>query len=152
MEKKQDSLAARLRDGEHQAAVELVNCYHRQIYLLMRRLGHNRQLSEDLTQESFLQAWRNISQLRGGRALNSWLYRIAANVSNAYLRSHKGRRASDVDLAELGRDNNNGTAVPEDLEQVALVKAAVLRLPAKLKQAIVLHYLQQLTISQLALF
>ncbi len=150
MAKKQDSLAARLRAGDHEAAVELVNCYHRQIYLLMRRLGHSRQVSEDLTQESFLRAWQHINQLRGGKALNSWIYRIAANVSNAYLRRHKGRGAADMELVKPAQNNNNDSAVPEELEQLALVKAAMLQLSEKLKQTIVLHYLQQLSISEAA--
>ena len=59
----------------------------------MRRLGHDRQVSEDLTQESFLQAWQHIGQLREGKALNGWLYRIAANVSKLYWRKHQGRKA-----------------------------------------------------------
>jgi len=148
--KEQDSLAARLRAGDHQAAVELVDCYHRQIYLLMRRMGHSRQVSEDLTQESFLQAWQHINQLRGDKALSSWIYRIAANVSNVYLRRHRGNEAADIDLAEMSEDNNSDVAVPEDLEQTAILKAAVLRLPEKLKQTIVVHYLQQLSISEAA--
>jgi RNA polymerase sigma-70 factor (ECF subfamily) len=53
----------------------------------MRRLGHGRQLSEDLTQETFLRAWRHIGQLRNGKALEAWLYRIAGNVSKLYWRS-----------------------------------------------------------------
>jgi len=148
--KKQDLLAARLRAGDHEAAIELVNCRHRQIYLLMRRLGHSRQVSEDLTQESFLRAWQHINQLRGGKALNSWLYRIAVNVSNAYLRRHKGQGTADMELVKPAHDNNNFAAVPEKMEQLALVKAAMLQLPEKLKQTLVLHYLQQLTISEAA--
>ena len=73
LEKRRDSLAARLRAGDSTAATELVDIYYEQIYLFMRRLGHSRQASEDLTQESFLQAWHHIGQLRDGKALNSWL-------------------------------------------------------------------------------
>jgi len=70
-----DSLASRLKDGDRVAAAELVEMYYRRIFLYMRRLGHDRQVSEDLTQESFLNAWYHIGQLKEGKALASWLYR-----------------------------------------------------------------------------
>ena len=77
---KRDSLATRLRAGDRTAAAELVDEYYEQIYLFMRRLGHDRQASEDLTQESFFNAWHHIGQLKDGKALNGWIYRIASNA------------------------------------------------------------------------
>lgn len=147
-----DSLAARLRAGDRSAAAEFVDMYHEQIYLFMRRLGHNRQVSEDLTQESFLRAWQHISQLRNGKALNSWLYRIASNVSKLYWRRHKGREMTSIE--------GTGTEVPESSEagcdiigrheQLGRLKKAVAHLPEKLRQAVVLHYMQHMTIAEAA--
>ncbi|MHC4542383.1 MAG: RNA polymerase sigma factor, partial [Planctomycetota bacterium] len=82
-------LSARLRAGDRAAAVELVDEYYEQIYLFMRRLGHDRHASEDLTQDVFFSAWHHIGQLKDDKALNSWLYRIASNVSRLYWRRHK---------------------------------------------------------------
>jgi len=81
LEDVQDWLAERLREGDRAAAARLVEMYYQPIFLYMRRLGHDRQESEDLTQESFLNAWYHIGQLKDGKALASWLYRIASNVS-----------------------------------------------------------------------
>jgi len=61
-EKRQDWLAAQLKAGNRAAAAELVDLYYEQIYLFMRRLGHSCQVSEDLTQASFLAAWQHIGQ------------------------------------------------------------------------------------------
>ena len=80
---RRDSLAARLRTGDREAAAELVDEYYQQIYLFMRRLGHDRQISEDLTQECFFNAWHHIGQLKDGKALNGWIYRIASNGKNS---------------------------------------------------------------------
>ncbi|MHC4499601.1 MAG: hypothetical protein ACYS21_10865, partial [Planctomycetota bacterium] len=55
LKEQRESLAAQLRAGDRAAAAEFVDMYNERIYLYMRRLGHNRQVSEDLTQESFLQ-------------------------------------------------------------------------------------------------
>lgn len=147
-----DSLAARLRAGDHAAADELVDMYHEQIYLFMRRLGHDCQISEDLTQESFLQAWQHISQLRNSKALNSWLYRIAGNASNLYWRKHRGRETTSIE--GIGADvPENSEAVCDRIghyEQLGRLKIAVAHLPGKLRQTVVLHYMQHLTIAEAA--
>ena len=63
-DKQKEALADRLRTGNRDAAAELVDMYYKQIYLFMRRLGHGSQISEDLTQESFLRVWQHIGQLK----------------------------------------------------------------------------------------
>ena len=104
LEKRQDSLAGRLRAGDHAAVAELVDMYYERIYLFMKRCGYSWQVSEDLTQESFLRAWQHIGRLRSDEALNSWLYHIAVNVSKLYWRRHKG--------VDVFGHFNSGTARP----------------------------------------
>ena len=145
-----DSLARRLRAGDHTAAAELVDIYYKQIYLFMRRLGHDRQVSEDLTQESFLNAWHHIGQLRDGKALNGWLYRIAGNVSKLYWRRHKHKKPAGIESFNVSDSTNTGLDVVEHNEQLEQLKNAVARLPVKLRQTVVLHYMQQLTIAEAA--
>jgi len=147
---RQDALAARLRAGDRTAAAELVDIYYEHIYLYMRRLGHDRQVSEDLTQESFLNAWYHIGQLRDGKVLNSWLYRIAGNVSRLYWRRHKGKEAAGVDDIDVPDSSEAQWDKAGHREQLEQLKNAVARLPIKLRQAVVLHYMQQLTISEAA--
>jgi len=139
----------RLKQGNRQAAVEFVDNYYKQIYLYFRRLGHSRQTSEDLTQESFFSAWQHIEQLRDNLALNSWLYRIAGNLSRQYLRRHKGKNAVSIEALEISKAGSE-TNSAENIEQLALLNKAVARLPLKLREVIVLHYMQHLTISEAA--
>ena len=144
---KQNSLTARLSAGDPKAASELVDMYYKQIYLYMRRLGHNQQVSEDLTQESFLNAWRHISQLRDGKALSGWLYRIASNTSKLFWRKH--REVQGIEDIEVS-DNNVAYDKVGHNEELEFLKNAVARLPMKLRQTIILHYMQQLTIAEAA--
>ena len=150
MEKKRDSLAARLKAGNRAAADELVDIYYEQIYLFMRRLGHNRQVSEDLTQESFFQAWQHIGQLRGGKALNSWLYRIAGNVSRLHWRKHKGEEAASIEGIDVPEASDVECDKAGYLEQLSQLKNAVAKLSEKKRQAVILHYMQHLTIAKAA--
>ena len=149
MEEEKDLITARLAAGERAAAEELVNRYYEKIYLYMRRMGHSRQTSEDLTQECFLKAWQNIGQLKYSRALGSWLYSIAANISNLYWRRSRNLGSLDCDIEETDH-KQNGSETAEHAEQLCRLKDAVVKLPIKLRQAVVLHYLQQLTIAESA--
>ena len=144
------ALAGRLSKGERTAAEDLVSRYYERIYLFMRAMGHNRQTSEDLTQETFLRAWYHIGQLRDGKALNGWLFRIASNVSKLHHRRHKDLATVDLDSIEPQAGGADSSKRAGDLEQMGHLHEAVTRLPWKLKQAIVLHYMEQMTISEAA--
>jgi len=143
-------LAGRLRHGEHTAATEFVDRYYDRIYLFMRAMGHDRQISEDLTQETFLRAWYHIGQLRDGKALNGWLFRIAGNVSRLHRRRIKGKDAVALDGIEPPAGGADSSLKAGQQEQIEQLQEAVARLPWKLKQAVVLHYMEQLTIAEAA--
>ena len=147
---KRDSLASRLRAGDRAAAAELVDTYYEQIYLFMRRLGHDRQASEDLTQESFFNAWHHIGQLKDGKALSGWLYRIASNVSKLHWRKHKHKDVIGIEGLEMPQSDKGEPEKMEYNEQLEHLKDAVERLPIKLRETITLHYMQQLTIAEAA--
>ena len=148
--KKRDSLATRLRAGDRDAAAELVDEYYEQIYLFMRRLGHDRQASEDLTQESFFNAWHHIGQLKDGKALNGWIYRIASNVSRLHWRKHKHKEVIGIEGLQVQQSDKSEHEKIEYNEQLEQLKDAVERLPMKLRETIILHYMQQLTIAEAA--
>ena len=143
-------LSARLRAGDRAAAAELVDAYYEPIYLFMRRLGHDRHASEDLTQEVFFSAWHHIGQLKDDKALKGWLYRIAANVSRLYWRRHRHNEVVGIEQIDLPADSEAGLEKAGHQEQLELVRAAVAKLPVKLRETIVLHYMQQLTIAEAA--
>ena len=150
LERRRDPLAAGLRAGNQAAAAELVDIYYGQIYLFMRRLGHSCEVSEDLTQESFMQAWQHIGQLRDGKALNSWLYRIAGNVSKLHWRRHKGKETVGIEGFQVPDSNEAGADEIGHNEQLEELKNAVGKLSRKYREAIVLHYMQHLTITEAA--
>ena len=150
LEERRDSLAVRLRTGDRSAAAELVDMHYEQIYVYMRGLGHDRQVSEDLTQETFLQAWRHIGQLRDGKALKGWLYRIAGNVSRLYWRKRMGKETTNVESIDVPQSRGAERDKVSRNEELGQLKNAVARLPWKFRQAIVLHYMGHLTIAQAA--
>lgn len=150
LEDRQNSLAARLRRGDRIAAAELVEMYYKQVFLYMRRLGHDRQTSEDLTQEAFLNAWYHIGQLKEGKALTSWLFRIAGNVSRLHWRRHKSKHMVSLEWVETLENKILDAGRSDEYEQLEQLRRIVAELPNRLKEVIVLHYLQHLTIAETA--
>jgi len=145
---RQESLVRRLRAGDRTAAAELADAYYQQIYLFIRRLGHSKPVSEDLTQECFLAAWQHLGQLRDDTALSSWLYRIAGNVSKMYWRRHKSDPISMEQISLAG--SSDADANTEQAEQFRRVRSALLKMPMKWRQVVILHYMQNLTITEAA--
>ena len=146
----QVALARRLRHGDRTAAEELVDIYYARIFLFMRAMGHDTQISEDLTQETFMRAWNHIGQLREGKALAGWLFRIAGNVSRLYWRKHKHEGPVHGEHVDRPTGEADGLARAGERELFARLHHEVMHLPWKLRQAIVLHYMDQLTIAEAA--
>jgi len=65
-------------DGDRRAFEHLVRRHQGMVRAQLRRLLHGDEIAaDDLAQETFMQAWRNLDQFRGEARFSSWLYRIA---------------------------------------------------------------------------
>ena len=111
----------------------------RQCFLL---LGDRAQ-AEDAAQETFLRAWRAYGSFRGGSSERTWLTAIAANVCRNLLRAPWERRR--VDLSLLEERPAEEPAEPDDT-----VLRAVLSLPAKYRQVVVLYYYRECSTGEIA--
>ncbi len=106
-----DSAAAeRAREGNQQAFRVLVERHSRQLFRLAYRMTGKEQDAEDLVQETFLRAYKQIARFDGRSSFATWLYRIATNCSLDLLRSRKAR----AEVAPEGPGENHNW-----LEQVA---------------------------------
>jgi RNA polymerase sigma-70 factor (ECF subfamily) len=100
----------RLRAGEAAAFNRLVEERSGDIYALLFRLTEDREEARDLTQETFLQAFRHLAQFRGDADLRTWLYRIAVNQARNRWRWWR-RRRRDVTVS-LDAPDGGGEDAP----------------------------------------
>jgi RNA polymerase sigma-70 factor (ECF subfamily) len=95
-----------LRAGDADAFNRLVEDRTSDVYALLYRLTEDREEARDLTQETFLQAFRSIAHFRGDADLRTWLYRIAVNQArNRWRWWRRRRRGATVSLDEPARDS-----------------------------------------------
>jgi RNA polymerase sigma-70 factor (ECF subfamily) len=88
----EEQFLERLKAGDALAFNRLVEERHGDIYALLYRLTEDPEEARDLTQETFLQAFRHLSSFRGDADLRTWLYRIAVNQARNRWRWWKRRR------------------------------------------------------------
>lgn len=74
------------RDGQERAYRELVRRYERPIFSLLYRMVRDRELAEDLSQETFVKALNAIESYRPEYKFSSWLFKIANNAAIDHLR------------------------------------------------------------------
>src|SRR5260370_11951449 len=87
-------LAARIKRRDPQAMADLYDRYGRLAYSLILRIVRDREMAEDLVQETFLRVWTRAQAFDSERgALGPWLLAVARNRAIDYLRSAHGRMA-----------------------------------------------------------
>ena len=127
-------LIADCQQGDSRAFRRVFEIYRDRVYALCRNMAGNDQDAEDLTQESFVWAFKNIGSFRAEAAFGTWLYRIASNRCLGELRKRKPRFQSVEAMEEQGVVALAVTGPnPEEQvvrkEAVRRVEAAVAELP-----------------------
>ena len=149
-------LLTRTRQGDPQAFNPLVQKYHPKIYTHILGRIKSVETAKDLTQETWLKAFRAMDTFRGDAAFSSWLYRIAENVCIDFFRKQKVSRNHVESLHTVDERNITDThpSPCQDLERQELrfyLRAAIQRLTQTRKQVFLLYYAQDLSIKQIAI-
>lgn len=153
----------KLRAGDPVAFEQLVNRYSPEIYGLLYRIMKDPEEARDITQETFLRAFRAISKFRGDASVKTWLYRIAINQSrNRYRWWQRRKKDKTVSLDEspagierpLSEVIAGDALTPEEdalrREQGAMLEAAIGELPEHFREAVVLCDVQGFAYEEIA--
>src|SRR5258708_2449026 len=118
---------ARARRGDSEAFRELVERHSRSVFRLAFRMTGNEHDAEDVVQESFLRAYKQLGHFESRANFGTWLYRITANCAVDLMRARQARH--DMSRAEsLDADVHQPTADapnPERMAQSAEIERTV---------------------------
>lgn len=112
-----------VEEGRPEAFEPLMSRYQDRVYRLIARSVRDGETAADLTQETFLKAWRGLPKYQGDAEFFTWLYRIARNVVASEFR-RVAARPKIVASVEARSDEEAG--VPEPEAQHASPEAAAL--------------------------
>jgi len=115
-------LVSQAQKGSREAFRELFDRYHRRVYAVALGVVRNPDDAQDVVQDAFIKAHRNLSSFRGTSSFYTWVYRIAMNLCIDHTRRMKRRRKVDFDdvaeSLEQGSENvRDDTLLPRILGQ-----------------------------------
>ena len=151
-----ENLVIQARTGDTRAMGQLYRLHRSMVLALVWRFTGGQAETEDLVQDSFLRAFRNLDSFRAERAtFRTWLYRITSNCCLDHVRRQKTRRTHMERLYLFNEEKNSPSMhSPETLasseETHDLLHAAVSLLPAKQRMALILKHFQGLPIREIA--
>jgi RNA polymerase sigma-70 factor (ECF subfamily) len=142
-------LIERFRAGDRRAFDELVRRYQKPLYFVARRYLRNDADAADVTQKSFVRAFRGIDRFRGQSTVRTWLYRIAINQSLNHLRDHRREEPTEIGPNTLTTSATGPTRViaGEDARQL---RAAIESLPPKQRMVLELRVFDELPFREVA--
>jgi RNA polymerase sigma-70 factor (ECF subfamily) len=140
-------LIERTLSGDDDAFAEIVAAFNERLYALAVGVLRNGAAAEDVVQESFIKAYRNLSKFRRESSIYTWLYRITVNTAHNYIR--KNVRDGDVDMEEaalvIADPSPNPAQTAAGNELADAVNDVVKTLPERQREVFELHFFEHLT-------
>lgn len=154
-------LIQRAQANDRTAFNEIVLRYKSRVYNYISRMVRNAADAEDLTQETFVRAYLSIHSFQSRASLNTWLFRIAANLCVDFSRKTKTHiQAASLSQTYDDNDTENQRDVPDvsfDPQRVFMNKElakeldkALALLPEKLRSVILLYDMEGLSYEEIA--
>lgn len=149
------TLVERHRHGDEEAFTEIYRQFETMVYNLALRMSGNPADAEDITQETFVRAYRHLTKFKGKSSLKTWIFRIALNCSKTRLRRRGRREARQIDDGEVELERaQDGRRTPEDrtvaTDLSLTVREGLERLPAHYREAVLLRDFEDMNYSEIA--
>ncbi|MEO9183215.1 MAG: sigma-70 family RNA polymerase sigma factor [Kofleriaceae bacterium] len=137
-----DELVRRSLAGEPRAFAQLVERHQRLVFGVALSGARDVAHAEDLAQEAFVEAWRDLPRLRDRARVGSWIAGIARNLARRWAR-HTARRRQREAIATRTAPEVVATPLDTalDRETRSLVRGALAELPEAYREALVLYYM-----------
>jgi len=151
MEPADDDLIRQCKAGDTEAFGRLVRRYAGRATQVALGLVGDHADAMDVSQEAFVRAWRHIQKFRGESNFFTWYTSILRNVALTWLRRRLAH--ADVDLMDASAVPDGGidpAVLAERSEQAERLWEAVLRLPTRHREMIVLSHFEQLSYREIA--
>lgn len=145
-----EDLAAKAAAGSSPSFCRLVAMYEARLFnFLLRRVGST-QDAEDLTQETFIRAWKKIKRYDPQWRFSTWLFTIGARLAANHLRAKARRvvRESREPVADASQDPANAAAAHDEASQLWAV--AHKTLSPDQYAAVWLHYVEQMSTEEIS--
>ncbi|MBY0432532.1 MAG: RNA polymerase sigma factor [Cyclobacteriaceae bacterium] len=132
-------LIDRCRQGDQEAHYQLYKLYSRTMYNVGFRIVNDREEADDVLQEAFISAFRNLDHYRGDATFGSWLKRIVVNKAINVLKGRKTERLPDDEKFDVAEEVWTEEEFPFTVDQV---RQAIESLPDGYRSVLSLYLLE----------
>jgi RNA polymerase sigma-70 factor (ECF subfamily) len=148
----------RLHEGDRAAMAELYDRYFDRVYsLVFNQVDRNREVAEDIVQDTFLAALKSAKGFKGRSSAYTWLCSIAYHkVADHYRRQSRERKrmVSGVDVDTVDASENPGTqpqpdSMIESAETRQVVNEALAKLSWDYRQVLILKYVEEMSVQEI---
>jgi len=151
-------LISRLGRGEPEAAVALYDAYFDRIYtLVFNQVARNREVAQDIVQETFLAALKSAGKFDGRSRAYTWLYSIATKkVADFYRRQKRAVKHQvesvngTLELDQLSDSKQSAYGAVESDEECHAVQQALSGLTLRYRQVLVLKYVEEMPVLEIS--
>ena len=152
-------LIHRILDGDDTAFSDLVEKYQRQVHALAWRKIGDFHFAEEITQDTFLKAYKKLATLKKPHRFAGWLYVIATHCCQDWLRKKQIQTESleDIDSEKLEPEAYSRYVAEQEVKAIAetqrqVVKKLLATLPESERTVITLHYFGEMTCEKMSEF
>ncbi|MGA7343507.1 MAG: sigma-70 family RNA polymerase sigma factor [Terracidiphilus sp.] len=140
---------ARVLGGETAAFEAIVRRWQGPIVNMAWRYCRDRGRAEEMAQDAFIRAWRGLAGWRRESSFSTWLFALAANVFRSELKRIPTVNLPLEEIAEPSRPASQQRAL-EERERHEAVRRAVLTLPVRYREPVILYYFHEMDVGQAA--
>jgi len=157
MEMEDKQLVQCFLDGSDEAFEKLMKKYLGTIYNFLYQIVRDRDVLDDLTQVTFIKAWKNIKKFDKNRNFRAWLFTIAKNTAYDHLKKKKTLPFSffldDEGNNKLENVSGEEISIEDILDQKKLsfqMEEILVKIPEKYQTLLLFHYRDDLALSEIA--
>lgn len=153
MNNEETHIIQRIQKGEEHLFEHLMDQHAQQVFTLIVHIVSNQEDAEELTQDTFLKAFRHIPSFKAESSFSTWIYRIAYNTAISATRKKKldSFVMDDVFFANVSDQQVDDTLNDENEERIRHLNCAIEKLDAEEKAMVILFYHEEKSISEIAL-
>ena len=139
----------RSKDTRELAFEQIIRKYQERLYYMIRRMVHDHDDTDDILQQVFIKAWKNLERFRGESGLYTWLYRIASNETINFLnKRNKTERVALDDVSHCLEATSNDGPDGATIQQKLL--DAIDTLPKKQRMVFILKYFEEMKYEEMS--
>lgn len=146
-----EELVDRVKNGDKAAYRQLVERYQLSVFTNIVRMVKQRELAEDLAQETFLQAYRALPGFDGRARFSTWLYRIARNKVIDWTRSRaKKEQSSELELQDVYKSDSSVEEEVVTRDTSNHLRVLMHELPRHYRDVLCMHFEEELSLREIA--